>query len=372
MNILMISRSVYAADVRVRREAEALASAGHRVTMIGLGPDDAPSPYIAVRGIGEISGIAPAKVTPPRAVSAIGRWLLLPNHRAAAIRQFHSKARERFGGLHLRPDVVHAHDFPALAVGRAIADEAGSRLVYDSHELWLGMAHGGRPAPLERRANLRKEGELARSADAVITVSDGAARYLELWHDLEQVHVIRNTFSPVETAHPPFEPKGIVYAGRISRGRDLGTVVEAASRTNLPLHLIGPQDGSVVLPAGVHLHEPASLDVVARLTCDHGIAAIPLVKGPLNHDVALPNKLFEAISLGVPILGANLPEISALVESLGVGHLYTPGDPQSAALAIGTIVSDYRNLVDNAENARHELDWAHDEAHLVSIYESLA
>ena len=213
---------------------------------------------------------------------------------------------------------------------------------------------------------------MARSADAVITVSPGAAKYLQAWHDLEKVWVVRNTFAPVASAHPPEVPRGIVYAGRISKGRDLETLFSAAEMSpSFALHLIGPADGTVAVPAFVHVHPSSGLDRVESLIGSQGIAAVPLERGPLNHEVALPNKLFEAVALGIPVMAADLPEIAAIVTEHRIGHLYQPGDSRSARAAIENIRADYGTLLNNVAEARLLLTWSKDGATLTSLYESL-
>ena len=49
-----------------------------------------------------------------------------------------------------------------------------------------------------------------------------------------------------------------------------------------------------------------------------------------NHRLALPNKLFEYIAAGVPVVASALPETQRLIESRGIGWCSTPEDPDAA------------------------------------------
>lgn len=375
MSILMLTKSRYREDVRVRREAEALAGAGHRVTVIALDEEDVAADGVTVRGIGALTGLRPeGQGTRRGALHRGARWLLLPEHRNRALREFRRRARRAAEEIGRRFDVVHAHDFPALEPAVLLADAWGAAVVYDAHEFWPGMARHGRPEPLRRARQRSEEGRLIRRADLVITVSDGAAALLTRAYGVEEVVVVRNTFPARGDLRPPAAPRGAVYAGRIGPGRDLETVTadEVWEGTGLELHLMGPRDPSYPVADRAEIHESGAIDDVDRLLAAMGVALVPLERGPANHDVALPNKLFEAVAVGVPVVGAALPEMSRLIRETGIGALYEPGDPRSLRAALGEVISRYEPLRAAVAGARADLDWAVDAARLRSAYERVA
>lgn len=51
----------------------------------------------------------------------------------------------------------------------------------------------------------------------------------------------------------------------------------------------------------------------------------------LNHCLALPNKIFEYIQAGIPILVSDLPEMQRVVVDYGVGEVFPDGDDQILA-----------------------------------------
>ncbi|GIU92158.1 MAG: hypothetical protein KatS3mg011_1064 [Acidimicrobiia bacterium] len=371
----MLSKSRYREDIRVRREAEALSAAGHVITVMSVDDTEFAEAGILVRGIGPVGGLQPRLWEPPRSIPFRAlRWLLLPEHRHRALRQFHRRAIEMARRLDSSFDVVHAHDLPALRAGADLADLWDAALVYDAHEYWPGVPRHGRPEPIRRFKRDRQAGVAARRADLVITVSLGAAKLLRERYGLRNIAVVRNTFPPRYDLQAPPHPRGAVYAGRIGPGRDLETVVSADiwKTIGLELHLMGPVDISYVLEGDFELHPIGTIDEVDQLLTVMGIALVPLSKGPINHEIALPNKLFQAIAAGVPAVCADLPEIAKLVRSTGVGVVYTPGDPTSLLNALETIVAEYRRFVDAVRVAREELNWANDAARLVSAYRALA
>ncbi|MDH3464148.1 MAG: glycosyltransferase, partial [Acidimicrobiia bacterium] len=136
MNILMISKSEYTSDVRVRREAEALTNAGHSVTVIDASSKDEVSNRVTILGSGAIPGLGMRRPKQSSVLYRIARWALLPEHRQRAIAQFQHRASSRAEGLAEPPDVIHAHDFPALEPAATLRERFGSKLIYDAHEYW--------------------------------------------------------------------------------------------------------------------------------------------------------------------------------------------------------------------------------------------
>ena len=68
------------------------------------------------------------------------------------------------------------------------------------------------------------------------------------------------------------------------------------------------------------------------------VVAMPIQPSTLNHRLTTPNKLFEAMAVGVPVVASDLPGMSAIVRETGCGLLCDPTDPASIAGAIRAIV----------------------------------
>ena len=367
----MISKSVYEWDVRVRREAEALAAAGHQLIVVGLGADHPAGAGIRVVGVGQ-SPSSGRRQDERAWWYQTGRWLLLPDYRQRAINRFQRSVRDAVNRLDFQPDVIHAHDFPALEPAIELSDRFGARLVYDSHEYWAGLPRRGRPEPLRRASNQSRERDLARRADLVIMVSPMGADLMVDRLGLERVEVIRNTFPTRPNPNPPLLPKGAVYSGRIAPGRDLETVLAATAWSNdgLDLHLIGELD-EIDIPGFAHIHPMGTMDDVDELLVSTGIGLVTMSDGPINHRIALPNKLFQSISAGIPVVASDLPQTAAVVTDARLGTLYTPGDTASFDRAVKTLADDYPSFVSAVAAAQHRFDWSVDAARLVEMYDGL-
>ncbi|HVN12117.1 MAG TPA: glycosyltransferase [Kineosporiaceae bacterium] len=399
--VLALAQSAVAGDARVLREAEALATAGYEVHIIGRGvpPGFEPPAGVGVDSVGRSAGLRPGAAAPgsaPRPAQgrpglAAARWLLLPEHRARVEGAWRAAAAGRIEAYLASgpPDVVHAHDFNTLEVAAGVADRTRAALVYDAHELWAGRAVVGRPDPVRRRRDARREDALLARADLVLTVSEGIAERL-LARGARRVAVVRNSFPARPGSSPlPGRPSGLVYAGRIGPGRDLETLAAAApalAAIGVRPVVVGPPDASYLTHyrarsamrgrrgAGGDLDlRPVTLplDEVDEVYRSAGLAVVTLDGSCDNHRLALPNKLFHAIRAGVPVVAADLPELARVVTEDRLGATYRPGDAASLARAVAGVVERYPDAVAAVATAQDRYRWEHDAAVLTGAYAAL-
>ena len=60
----------------------------------------------------------------------------------------------------------------------------------------------------------------------------------------------------------------------------------------------------------------------------------------LNHRYALPNKLFDYVHAGIPVLGADLDEVRSIIARFDIGQTADPSDPDSIAAALRTMMHE--------------------------------
>lgn len=265
----------------------------------------------------------------------------------------------RLPALVARPDAIHAHDLGTLAAAVRLADrwEDGGgrpRVVYDSHELYVEQQ-----TSWTRREKLMwrlHERRWIRRADAVITVSGGIAEELERRYRLPaRPTVVLN--SPRRTG--PDSPDDVrsrvgladgrvlaVYVGTVKPGRGVDRLVPAlAAAPGWDLALIGAGSEAATAPiraaarehgVGARVHvlpavPAAELPSFLR-TADVGVH--PMERTCLNHELALPNKLFDYLFAGLPVAVSDLTEMRRLVEREGIGTTFAPEDPSSVAAAV--------------------------------------
>jgi glycosyltransferase involved in cell wall biosynthesis len=369
-----------ATDARVLREARTLVAAGHTVHVIGRAVPSGfePPDGVTVESVGR-PPLAQERARRLNRAERLVRWSLLPEHvsrRLAAWQRAAFPLALAAAGRDGVPDVVHAHDYTALPVGAALAREWRRPLVYDTHEYWVGRPVEGRPAPARRRSEAREEASLGREAAAVITVGAGVARALREDHpEWPAISVVRNTFPHQASAAVSSPPTGLVYAGRLARDRELEVVSAASHLVDLPVTLMGPSDAewlSTFDPGRATVAPSEPLDRVGVRLQAAGASLVTHSDRWANHRLALPNKLFHAVSLGVPVVATDVGELAGAVREHDLGTLYRPGDPQSLARAVRDLVDRHEHYRAAVDAAAPLLSWGHDERVLLDVYDAVA
>lgn len=360
-------------DSRVRREGAALAAAGHDVTVLELARVDPPA----------LEGFRRESVLPP---PQLKRRLPAPLYRLAFLAWFLR------GILRERPDVIHAHDAAMLLPGVLGRRLTGARLVYDSHELATSVPYRERTwaafvAGIERLC-------LPRCA-AVISVSDGIAARLQERYGLRALPVVvRNVsaLAPGDGAGGLRRALGIdadvplvLHQGAPAPSRGCDTLVRAVARLpGVHLAFLGDADmgydqelRALVAHLGlgdrVRLLPSVPLEALLDHTAEADVGVTLLQDTCENHRLALPNKLFEYVAAGVPVVGADLPEVRALVRRHGIGWVASPTDPVALAGALGEALAARGDpgLRARLAAAHAELRWEVERERLLGLYRSL-
>jgi glycosyltransferase involved in cell wall biosynthesis len=390
-------------DRRILLQADSLEAAGWRVTIIGMALD--PSDVDTDPRIVRIGGENPIEKRCEFVLHAY-RWLrqclsmnnwLMRAVKSAAWRyavdqeafylKLFSKTAARFS-----PDVFVAHDLPMLPVAHFACQSCSTKLVYDSHELYSEQEFSMR----EKQRWVEIEAKYIGGCDAVITINPSIARELERRYGIEDVNVIYNADRTVDLPinrhlfHRAFgmDPKQkiLLFQGGLSAGRNLEVLVEAMQLVQNPnLNLVILGDGqlgislrkkvtALKLAARVHLHPavPQSELVAFSSSADAGI--IPYQATCLNNYYCTPNKLFEFIAAGLPILASDLPELRRMVQSQDIGLTGGMSSPETTAQLIDEFFSDDHRLTrwqQRVAEARKIVCWENEGEKLVGIFEAL-
>jgi glycosyltransferase involved in cell wall biosynthesis len=303
----------------------------------------------------------------------------------------------------LEPDVLHAHDMHVVAIAshaRTRARAAGRNVtwVYDAHEYVPGLSqYGGRTARvIEGWADL--ESEFIRDADRVITVSPAIAVALQKKYQLaSRPAVVLNIPTMDAPGREPVRPLRevcglgpdvplLTYSGGMTRARGVHTAIEAMaelSDAHLALVCVPHNDTWFVrklrqqvdaagLGGRVHFLNPVGPGQVVDFLRGVDVALIPALSYP-SHEMSLPNKLFEYLHAGVPIVSTELESIRVFLEENGVGLTHPAEDPPALVAAVRAVLADHDRYAAAAANpellARYS--WSSQAALLRAVYVEL-
>ena len=261
-----------------------------------------------------------------------------PRFFARAHRLFAQTARQ------IPARIYHASDLYTLPAMHAAARQHGTRLVYDARELYPFVAStAGRP--WVRWFWRFIEGRHIRHADAVFTVSDSIAERLAQTYGIARPPVLHNVppyravassgYLRAQTGVAP-ETVVLLHQGQIQRGRGGALLAEAMGEVQGAVLVFlggGPLKPTVkqqVAAAGlddrIRFLDPVPPDALLPVTASADVGITLLEDTCLNHRFALPNKLFEYLMAGLPVLASDLPEIRGVVETFDVGCVVDPAD----------------------------------------------
>lgn len=307
----------------------------------------------------------------------------------------------------LQPDVVHAQDVFSIGVAaRAVARSqlAGrpTLFVYDAHEFVPGLPKGSSRAPRFAAAIESIEREYVHDADRIITVSPVIADAIQAHYRLDRrPDVVLN--APVVDGGPPPEPSPelsvraaagvadsvplLVYSGGMKKVRGVDTAIRAlASLPGVHLAVVCvPHSQTVVVnglrvdaeQAGVadraHFVDPVGSDDVVAFLSTADIGVHPMHGGIPNHEMALPNKLFEYLHAGLPLVVTDLQVLGAFVREHGIGQTFPSEDAEGLAAAVSKVLDDlpsYQQAVSDPE-LRATFTWERQADVLRQVYDEL-
>ena len=289
--------------------------------------------------------------------------------------------------LEVNADVYHFHDPELIPIG-LLLKHRGKRVIYDVHEdvPRQNLSKSYMPKVFRRPISLligALEAFSARRFDGVIAATPFVnKRFLGLGSNAINVNNYPLASELYETENQwKNREKAVCYVGGIARIRGAFEMVEAIGKTKYRLLLAGNIETGIEkdlkqVSGWQHVDTLGFVDrngVKAAMACS--MAGVVLFHPEPNHIDAQPNKMFEYMSAGIPVIASNFPLWREIIEGAECGICVDPLNTEEIAEAIKWIIEHPAKARLMGKNGRRAVEerynWQNEERKLFDLYQEL-
>lgn len=349
-------------DVRIfHKMCYSLAASGYRVTFIVPTESGHEEADVAIRAL-------PPGRGPRRRISNLFRVL------TTALRE--------------RGDVYHFHD-PELLFAGVVLKLLGKIVIYDVHEdvpkqiltkHWIPKSL----RPIVSRIAWCVEFVVSRLCDGIVTATPSIARKFPQHKTVVvQNFPLRHEIASHESLPFVERPVNAIYVGGISVERGIQQVLAAMRRLdkslNAKLVLAGVCQPASLTDELENSAEPADIKFcgwcsrgqVQQLMASARAGIVTFLPLP-NHVEAQPNKLFEYMSAGLPVIASDFPLWREIIDTNQCGLLVDPEEPFEIADAVAYLLSHPQEAEAMGQRGRQAVverfNWDREAEVLVNFY----
>lgn len=309
--VLHLSQSQITTDARILRAVQWGESAGYETYCIGVVDRTVPVPSTNVTGVHF-------------------DWRFRKTLFGRTLGALYLFVRISAKTIRVKPNIIHCHQYYLLPVASLTAILLRASLIYDAHELESETHGRSRPSRVIVRA---LERACWPSINSFVTVSEEISEWYARRHKLRPTAVIYNIpktmIRPENSVRPDVKRNDgtfqyeALYIGRVGKSRSISQLIDLQSDAGSEIRLsflgwdpksqqtdISKQLKPTVRYLGAVDHRNV-VEIAERF--DLGINLLD--HSGLSDFFALPNKLWEMLYAGIPILANESPPLVRLKES---------------------------------------------------------
>lgn len=287
----------------------------------------------------------------------------------------------------LSPDLVHIHD-PELLPMAVLLHYLGFKVIYDAHEdlprailskNWI------RPGFQRFLSSIFEvvEDFCAKRMGAIVSATPHiATRFKTI--NAETISVsnfpVFDSDASAPERHP--EDRTFAYIGLISRKRAAREILKAVGLAKVKLILVGPMEHQALENELKAMPEWKNVEYLGLVDHDRIWDSMSRSLGGLlffhpepNHINSVPNKMFEYMAGGIPILCSDFDDWKKIVLENEIGVACDPLDPEAIAALMERIVDDPKTAEAMGRRGRQvvmeEYRWENEAAKLIGLYDKL-
>ena len=285
-----------------------------------------------------------------------------------------------------------AEDVYTLPFVTFFAGLKGAKVIYNSRELYMSLA-GLRNKPRIQKGIAAIEKMFIHKTSVVLTTGDMDTEYIKKYYNIKNVYTIRNLpnlsqpdniVDLREKYNLPGNCKILLYQGVLFEGRGIGVIIK----------LLKQLEGFVFVLLGIGEYQ----NKYEKMAEEYGVSERVIFAGAIeqgelknytagadigvslieniseSYYYALPNKLFEYIMAGLPVIVSDLPQMKKVVEGYNVGAAIDIEDEERIIDVVKQIACEeekYNKFKNNCASAAEELNCEKEFEKLYSLMEKL-
>ncbi len=378
-----------ATDPRVMREATALIEAGYAVSIVDIEEEGNHQREEDVRGVCLKHVLMPHAFFSTR----FDKWALF-----RVTKMF---IRTTLRLLQTQADIYHGHEVSGLLPCYVAACLRRKSVIFDAHEMPLferPLSEFGPSRRLLRGLLVALLAHIVPRCAGVITVSSPIVKELRNRYGLSEVTLIRNvpeyrTVSKSDRLRQYLgltpETRIVLYQGYLQPNRGLDRLIRAAAflEQDIVIVMMGKNRGTtqaqleaLIASEGVadrvKIIPPAPYAELLDWTSSADIGVnVASPDYSLNVRCFLPNKLFEYLMSGVPVLTSSLEAMVEVINTYDVGQVLPSLEPADIGETINSMLADPAALARMSSNAleatKEEFNWEKEKLKLIPLYEGI-
>jgi glycosyltransferase involved in cell wall biosynthesis len=286
--------------------------------------------------------------------------------------------------LALDADVYHLHDPELLRIALKLKRK-GKKVIYDAHEDLPRQILGKDYLKFKKSISAlveRYENYVVRKLDAVVAatpfIRDRFVKIHPKTIDVNNFPVLSEVAADQVDAE---KQNKICFIGGITRVRGIAELVDALEHVDVTCAIAGvfPEEFKATLEVRKgweKVEELGFIDRTASLKLKaESIAGIVTFLPYPNHINAQPNKIFEYMASGIPVIGSHFPLWKAIIEENNCGICVDPENPLAIADAIRYLQDNKEQALKMGERGRklvlEKYNWEVEKTKLLNVYQEV-
>tara|TARA_B100000242_G_C43055252_1_gene493700 strand:- start:9100 stop:10221 length:1122 start_codon:yes stop_codon:yes gene_type:complete len=282
---------------------------------------------------------------------------------------------------------LNVHSLSVFPISIIISKLKRARLIYEPHEL---ETETSRLKNFEKKILKFLEKKLIHHADVIYTVGEDITNFYKNEYSLKDVKTILNVPRYLkarernnilkEKLKIPDENILFIYQGLLSEARGIKTLINCFKKIDDSKHIVfmgfGPLENEIIDAAkeniNIHFFPPVTEKDILGYSSSADVGICYLTDLCLSYKLSLPNKIFEYLHAGIPVL-INEEQLSAkkLIEKESCGFILS-NNPTIMRNQINDITrNQISKELKNLPAILEKYNWEKQEANLLKIYSNI-